>query len=656
MSGFVKQKKVDELPRLPLEGSFDLTYRCDNDCRHCWLRVAPDDPEVRRELTLDEIKRIVDEARLAGCRHWTISGGEPMLRPDFPEIFGYIASRAAGYTLITNGTLITPDLARLIGKYPGRRQVSLYGATAEVHDFITSRPGSFEAMKRGLAYLREAGVGFTVQIVPMRSNFHQFEAMEKLAAEWSPLSRLGASWLYHSVSGGPERNRMIDAERLAPEEILRIDPPGVPSFDAPDGQGAACAAAPSERLYEACIASRRSFHVDPYGRMSFCCFAKDPVLRADLRKRTFAEAWDEDIPAMAARVKAGRAYREGCGSCGLRADCRWCPVFGWLEHGDHSAPVDYLCRTARAAAALRREKELTHRRFYSIAAMTVEVDADLPITDGTFRPKFELFRTDGPAARNIEIRHHFSLPDMEGRDLGREVYHKAPWAVYRRGESWIYLGIYPEADDPRLHRVIIFNDDHTKAHVFHPSPELFEGGGHDSLMLLSSDQIFLARALPHWGAVFVHGASVILDGEGLLFLGQSGAGKSTMVKLLTARFGGRLETLCDDRSIILREANGRYMLYGSWSHGELPTVSPNGAPLAGVFFLCQSPDNRLERKDEPRAVIADLLARFVRPLLSADWWGDVLGLADRMVRELPIYDAHFDKSGEICGRLEEFLK
>ena len=59
--------------------------------------------------------------------------------------------------------------------------VAIYGATADVHDRVTRNPGSFEAAMRGFAYLKEAGVGFTVQIIPMQENYHQLQAMEDLA-------------------------------------------------------------------------------------------------------------------------------------------------------------------------------------------------------------------------------------------------------------------------------------------------------------------------------------------------------------------------------------------------------------------------------------------------------------------------------------------
>jgi MoaA/NifB/PqqE/SkfB family radical SAM enzyme len=124
MVEYFTEKRVEIMPRLPLEGELDLTYRCNNNCRHCWVRLAPAASERSQELTFDEIRGIIDQGRRLGTREWAISGGEPMLRPDFSEIFDYITRKSTAYSLNTNGTLITPNIARLL-KRKGAKMVAL---------------------------------------------------------------------------------------------------------------------------------------------------------------------------------------------------------------------------------------------------------------------------------------------------------------------------------------------------------------------------------------------------------------------------------------------------------------------------------------------------------------------------------------------------
>jgi len=652
MSRFVNRKEVARLPRIPLRGTLDLTYRCNNDCRHCWLRLPPDSGDAAGELAADEIRRLVDDARAMGCREWFVSGGEPMLRPDFPEIFAGITAKSAWYTLNTNGTLITPEIARLLRR-KGTKLVALYGATAEVHDAVTRNPGSFEALRRGVAYLREAGAGFSVQVVPMKTNISQYDAMIRLAESWSPSWRLGATWLYLSASGDPAKNAEIRAERLDPARVVELDGAGGAGSGAlTDDAASSCAStAAAGGLYANCLAGRRDFHVDPCGGMSFCGFVKDPALRLDLRTMSFAEAWDKRLPLLASAAVPANARTGNCGVCDLRPDCKWCPVYAYLECRDHAAKIDDLCAIARETRRVREDWLRTNRRRFRIAGLTVDVEADLPITDATFEPKFELFRTDVQGPADIVLRHHFSLPDIAGEDLGRQVFRQPPWAIYRKGASWIYLMISPDPGDTTLHRVMVFNDGHTRGRIYSPTDELFRRGGLESLALLPSDQLILARLLPAFGGAFVHAAAVSLKGQGLLFAGPSEAGKSTIVKLI----GERGEVLCDDR-VIVRKDPGGFRVHGTWNHGEVGRVSPGSAPLRAVFFLRQAGTNRLERVDDPKAILRDFLPRLVRPLVSADWWERALALAEDVVREVPFYNLWFDKSGAVVEALEEFVE
>jgi MoaA/NifB/PqqE/SkfB family radical SAM enzyme len=650
MSRFVNRKEVARMPRIPLRGTIDLTYRCNNDCRHCWLRLPPAPGGAAGELTAGEIRRLVDDARAMGCREWFISGGEPMLRPDFPEIFADITAKSAWYTLNTNGTLITPEIARLLRR-KGTKLVALYGATAEVHDAVTRTPGSFEALRRGVACLREAGAGFSVQVVPMKTNISQYDAMIRLAESWSPSWRLGATWLYLSASGDPVKNAEIRAERLDPARVVELDGAGGAGSGAlEDDVSSSCGtSAESDGLYADCLAGRRDFHVDPYGGMSFCGFVKDPALRLDLRTMSFAEAWDTRLPLLASAAAPAKPRAAECETCDLRPDCKWCPVYAYLECRDHAAKIDDLCAIARETRRVREDRLRTNRRRFRIAGLAVDVEADLPITDATFEPKFDLFRTDARGPADVVLRHHFSLPDLAGEDLGREVFRKPPWAIYRKGASWIYLMISPDPADATIHRVMVFNDGHTRGRIYSPTDELFRRGGLESLALLPSDQLILARLLPAFGGAFVHAAAVSLKGQGLLFAGPSEAGKSTIVKLI----GERGEVLCDDR-VVVRKDGGGFRVHGTWNHGEVGRVSPGSAPLRAVFFLRQARVNRLERVDDPKVVLRDFLPRLVRPLVSADWWERALALAEDVVREVPFYNLSFDKSGAVVEILEEF--
>jgi MoaA/NifB/PqqE/SkfB family radical SAM enzyme len=623
------------MPRLPLEGSIDLTYRCNNTCRHCWLWLPENAPEKQEELSFDEIRRIADEARAMGCRRWNISGGEPMLRPDFPEIFEYLTSRSASYGLNTNGTLITPAIAQLM-KRKGSKMVALYGADAEVYDDVTHHPGGFEQAMQGIAYLKEAGAGFIVQLIPMRANWHQWDRMLELAKSLSPDWRVGAAWLYLSASGSPVRNAQIAAQRLHARDVVALDPPNS-SYD--ERLAEMEAAEPcgrvrpgDDRLFAACIDTRRDFHIDPYGGMTFCCFVKDRTMRYDLRR-------------------GGQEYLENCGACKTREDCRWCGVYGYLEHGRFSAPVEPLCEAARSTQQYKDAWQRHHRRHFEIAGITIQVDSDLPITDETFHPKFRSFTVEAPGPDTVTIHHHFEVPALNGRDLGQQVYRRPPWTIFKKNRTWVYVGASSEAEDSGPRRVAILNEDHSRAILYSDAAQEFKDGNVNSLTLLGRDEILLARLLAHRGGGIFHSSGVILEGNGLLFVGHSGAGKSTIVKMLQ----NRAVVLCDDRVIVRRWPEG-FRLHGTWIHGEVPNVCGLSAPLRAVFLLEQSLRNRIVETGHRRAALSRLLGCLVKPLATADWWDKAILLIDSLTREVPCYQLEFDKSGAIAAVLEDWIR
>ena len=597
-------------------------------------------------MTFDEIRSLVDQARSMGCREWAISGGEPMLHPDFVRIFDYITANARTYSINTNGTLITEEIAQLMTR-KGAKMVALYGATAAVHDHVTRHPGSFEATMKGFSLLKKAGAGFIVQLIPMKDNFHEFEQMKELAQSLSKHWRIGAPWLYLSAEASAEKNAEIAAQRLSPRDVVDLDLPDLSSLsnqnsDHPQSQPG------DDHLFDACIRSRRDFHVDPYGKMSFCCFIKDPSMRYDLRSGSFQDAWDSFIPSLIGKVRGGDEYRTSCGSCEYRQDCRWCPVYSYLEHGRYSAPVEYLCEVAREMRACKERMLQENRRYFSIGGITIQVDSDISFGEDTFNEKFESFRADGPGEDMVSIRHHFSLPDLPEEERGVEKYRKSPWAIYRKGSSWIYTGIPTDGSVSPLHRVAVFSDDHSKGRIYNKDEDSFRKGNLHALTMFPTDQILIARLLADRNGFFLHSSGVIMDGKGLLFVGHSEAGKSTTTRMIAPY----AEILCDDRNIVRRFEDG-WRVYGTWSHGDVPDVSSSSAPLHAILFLEKADENLIEPMTNKAEVRDRLLACLIRPFMTADWWEKTLDMVELMIQEIPCYLMKFDKTGGIIPEIQK---
>ena len=161
--------------------SFDLeaTARCNLDCRHCYInRPAGDRAARKRELTVEEIGRLGGEAAALGAVWCLVTGGEPLLRTDFFDLYMALLGKGLRVSLFTNATLVTAEHVRLFKKFPPRDiEVTVYGVTADTYERVTRVPGSFEAFLRGLDRLLSGGINVRLKAMAMRSNKHELPAI-----------------------------------------------------------------------------------------------------------------------------------------------------------------------------------------------------------------------------------------------------------------------------------------------------------------------------------------------------------------------------------------------------------------------------------------------------------------------------------------------
>ena len=154
--------------------SFDLevTARCNNNCRHCYINLPADDASVKKkELSLSQIKKIVDQAVDLGALWCLVTGGEPLLREDFFEIYLYLKKKGLLVSVFTNAALITNEHINLFKKYPPRDiEVTVYGTTKGIYEQVTRKPGSFAAFMAGLNLLIENNIKVRFKAMALRSN------------------------------------------------------------------------------------------------------------------------------------------------------------------------------------------------------------------------------------------------------------------------------------------------------------------------------------------------------------------------------------------------------------------------------------------------------------------------------------------------------
>ena len=134
----------------------ELTERCNNDCIHCCINLAADDVGAReREITTAQVQDILRQAADLGCLQVRFTGGEPLLRADFEELYLFARRLGMKVLLFTNARLVTPRLADLLARIPplAAIEVTVYGMHRESYEAVTRAPGSFAQFWRGVNLL-----------------------------------------------------------------------------------------------------------------------------------------------------------------------------------------------------------------------------------------------------------------------------------------------------------------------------------------------------------------------------------------------------------------------------------------------------------------------------------------------------------------------
>ena len=146
----------------------------------------------------------------AGCLWLLLTGGEPLLRRDFLDIYTYAKRKGLILTLFTNGTLITPRIADYLAEWrPFNIEITLYGATQETYERVTGIPGSYARCRRGIDLLLERKLPLNLKTMVMTLNHHELDQMKSLAASlgvqfrFDPIMQRSVGWLIptHSIFG-----------------------------------------------------------------------------------------------------------------------------------------------------------------------------------------------------------------------------------------------------------------------------------------------------------------------------------------------------------------------------------------------------------------------------------------------------------------------
>jgi len=324
---------------IPLDASFDLTYRCNVRCVHCLNRPVKD-----KELTFKEVISVMDQLAKAGTLFLKFGGGEPFVRKDFFDIALHARKRGFAIGLYTNATLITKKVAKRIEElHPWKVSVSLYGASEEGYGKATGVPNAFQKAKEGLRFLSEVDIPLQVGVSVLGCH-----SAADLLWMRDYCARLGVEGGFYETML-PGKNGDCSALRHAPDEaqwaeLFKEIPEGLVE------------PAPVVKDVLACESLGTRIYIDPYGYVGNC---SSLACQENIRNKPLLKIWKENPLLKRLRSLKRKSLTE-CMKCDIRDYCSPCPGINYSATGYFSRPPKGYC-SARALVKKCHKKFLRTR-------------------------------------------------------------------------------------------------------------------------------------------------------------------------------------------------------------------------------------------------------------------------------------------------------
>jgi hypothetical protein len=332
-----------------------------------------------------------------------------------------------------------------------------------------------------------------------------------------------------------------------------------------------------------------------------------------------------------------------------------------------------------------------YRGRFDIGGVSVQISSERR-SDVTFGTSLDPFRVVGDGS-DIDIRVEWiaelsQVPERKLFDSG------SVWRLYECGSGFQFDFSTPSLGDQPYKRFVV--DRHFRSAALQMSKKSFAGRAHPAdPMDYPLDELLIMHRLTQEKAIELHGSGIVrADGVGNLFVGHSGAGKSTTTRFWTERED--VEVLSDDRIIVRRDelpahawevetpfkavgaacehevlrlrdrsasptghsaqddkAKYKMRMYGTPWHGEAMYASPNSAPLARIFVLEHGHGNVITRLT-PSQAVAELFARSFVPFHRREYVDSALEFLQELVDAVPVYRYAFEPDERAVDTIVHF--
>lgn len=343
---------------IPLSGTFELTARCNLDCKMCYIHKRAYDSLVKKnELSTKEWVDMATVAQKKGMLLLLLTGGEPFLRSDFKQIYTECRKLGLLISINSNGTLINDDMIEFLRKDPPiRMNITLYGASPETYKELCGDANAYERAYYAVLALKKAGIQVKLNYSVTPQTLKDAPKVYSFAKEQGiPIQ--AATYMFPPVRACEHSECTI--ERLTPkqaaqarwdwdycrfsQEELKKEAKAMLNGNSIVDSDNECQEFPTERIR--CRAGSTTFWMTYDGQMRPCGMMQVPSVNA--RELGFECAWEQ------IRQKREEIMIPAkCTACKWKNICEFCPAVCFAENGDYEKTPDYICEKMKEYIAL----------------------------------------------------------------------------------------------------------------------------------------------------------------------------------------------------------------------------------------------------------------------------------------------------------------
>jgi len=307
----------------PLRVMFELTYRCNFQCKHCYV---PQRYRKKRELKTEGVFSVLNQLKDIGCFYLGFTGGEPFIREDIIEILWY--AKRCGFELIiyTNGSLINGKIVeQLVRLRPNKVDITIPAISKDAFECISGVSGSRNRVFGAIDLLHKKGVNLGFKTCVLKENEDEIKDIQKFANSLGALHRLD-DMLLPRLDGSRKpyryRGRLKDTLQATKKDNL----------EECDFETENLILNVSDRtritgnLFE-CGVGISQAAITPLGELKMCLMIDYPKYK--ILEGSLKEAW-EKLKGLVKSIRPDENYQ--CDRCELELYCKWCPARGWIEN------------------------------------------------------------------------------------------------------------------------------------------------------------------------------------------------------------------------------------------------------------------------------------------------------------------------------------